>query len=190
MFISYNQTTGKILGIKRKEFGSVPHNVMAVEITDEYLDLAESILSFKSQISEYVVDTASTELKIVSVNKNSSNDVVNYRSWIKIPKFFDYMKYDMLLTICSIENNMFLKIHHNLDNEYLRNLPNSNLRFYFTRYNDINFLYQSFNCNIESFDSEKTLMLPITGVEPDLLFSNKFSIYQRKTFNNVYYEIA
>lgn len=188
MFITYNTSTGKLLGISDTETESNSQN-KSVEVTGDVIDTVQSILTGKVNLRDYIVDISSSKLKIVKKQKNSSTTVVGLGQWVKILKKTSFSKPDILLTVRAIDNKLFLEISHNLDNDYVSNMPNTGMNFYFTRLNDLNFLYQHFYCNFDMFNSERKLLMPVTGVDPDLIFSHRFSIYYTKLVNNVYYEV-
>ena len=189
--ICVDKITGSIVMYSNSDLPDMgDSNFVSMDVPEKFDSLFDRIRQGKESLAKIRVIVDSKEFKIYSLDDLQDTDP-EYGKWTQLTGYRRNWpeNADVALKIFSKEFKPYLSIKFVGDPEILKDPKRHALDFYFTKKNDINFLYESFNTNFDKLDKNKEIIFPLERIDTDKLFQNDFSVFYRKIFKTVYYII-
>lgn len=189
--ICVDKNTGSILMYSNSDLPDMgDSNLCIMNVPETFSDLFDKVRAGAVSLSRLRVIVDSKEFKIYSVDDLQDTDP-DYGRWFQLTghrRNFP-INPDLVLKIFSRDFKPYVSVRFVGDPDILKDPKRHALDFYFTKKNDINFLYESFHTDFDKLNNDKEVVFPLERIDTDKLFQNNFSVYYRKIFKTAYYII-
>lgn len=189
--ICVDKSTGSIVMYSNSELPDMgDSNFLTMDVPEKFNGLFDRIREGKESLGNIRVIVDSKDFKIYSLDDLQDTDP-DYGRWFKLTGYRRNFptNADVVLRIFSKDFKPYVSIKFVGDPDILKDPKRHTLNFYFTKKNDINFLYESFHTDFDKLDKNKEIVFPLERIDTDKLFQNNFSVFYRKIFKTVYYII-
>jgi hypothetical protein len=147
----------------------------SAKVPEQYNDLIKKVSDGNRSIKDIKVDMESKNLVLIDIATPVKTKDRLQNKFVKVSR--NTMNNDLSIVIKTIDSKpcMLVTSNHEDDRKF---------SLYLTRKGNINYLYQSFEC-----ETNKTNTFEIDQLDYRKLFSEDFSLYYRKIFKRAGYQV-
>lgn len=183
VWVSVDNTTGKILGITYGSSFDFPYLKVPEDLARKYI-INQRPARIRNDLR--IVYKNNKIIDILDINKTVSDK--RHNKFVEIPYVYkdnDFLA-DVALIVKSLDFKPVLEVLYLSEKELLSDPTKNKLLIHLTEKRNIHGHYQSFDIDLTDFLNRESIIFDIDRCDYQKLFSNDISFYYRKNLNLIY----